>query len=216
METKETNPTALTIEELEILLAEKKKAEVERQRREREQYEKYTNDTTENIVQEALKLEKSIITFHTDSTAKLREMREKLNAYGAIRSNSKGGYHRVTAAGTHKVVYKYSTVCVWDERAEKAEALLRDFLSDFIKKRDMKLYNIIAAILERNEEGKLEYARIQSLYSREDEFDDPRWKEAIRLFKQSYYPASSKMYIEVYRRSESDKWMPVKLNLSSI
>jgi hypothetical protein len=95
--------------------------------------------------------------------------------------------------------------------------LLRDFLTDFVKKRDLKLYGIISAILERNKEGKLEYARVQSLYSREDDFDDPRWKEAIRLFREGFYPVGSKMYIEVYRRSEaSQKWVPLTLNLSSI
>jgi hypothetical protein len=213
----ETNLNELTVEQLESLLSEKKKEEALRLKKEREEYENYVNSTTQSIFDAALDLATQIKNFHVGSTEKLDAMRERLDRYGMIRSNSKGGYHRTTADGTGKVVYRYTSVCAWDERAEKAEALLRDFLTDFVKKRDQKLYAIISAILERNEEGNLEYARIQALYSRESEFDDPRWCEAIRLFKQAYYPVASKMRIEVYRRKEaSQKWEPVPLNLSSL
>jgi hypothetical protein len=209
--------TNLTVEQLEALLAEKRKEEALRLKREREEYEKYVNGTTQDIFDGALVLADRIKAFHAESSTKLDAMRERLNEYGMIRANSKGGYHRITADGTGKVVYKYTTVCAWDERAEKAETLLRDFLTDFVKKRDLKLYAIISAILERNAEGNLEFGRIQSLYSREEEFDDPRWREAIRLFKQAYYPTGSKMRIEVYRRTgDSQKWEPVRLNLSSL
>jgi hypothetical protein len=206
----------MTEEELEVLLLAKRREKAEQQRREREAYEKYINDTTGRIVKRALKLRKIMGGFHASATEDLNAMREKLDQYGEIKSTSKGGFSRITPDGQHKLVYRYTTICAWDERAEKAEGLLRDFLRDFVKKRDLKMYNVISALLERNAEGNLEYSRIQSLYSQENEFDDPRWKEAIRLFKEAFRPASSKMRIEVYERnSESGKWESVSLNLSS-
>jgi hypothetical protein len=211
----EENLSVLSIEQLEKLLAQKKREEVERIKAEREAYENYVNAETSNIVKDALRVHDMLKSFHEGTSTKLSSMREKLNEYGMISSNSKGGYHRVTPDGNYKVVYKYTTICNWDERAEKAEDLLRDFLGDTVKKRDAKLHRVISSILEKNAEGRLEYSRIQSLYALENEFDDPRWKEAIRLFKESYYAAGSKMRIEVYQRTEiSGKWELITLNLS--
>lgn len=205
-----------TAEELQAMLDRKQKEAKELARKEREEYEAYINDTTSDIVKDALELNCLMRVFFETTTKKLSDMRNKLNAYGEIKSTSKGGFHRVSKDGKYKIVYRYSTICAWDERAEKAEDLLLEFLTDFVKKRDLKMYNVVSALLERNKEGNLEYSRIQSLYSQENEFDDPRWREAIRLFKESFRPVDSKMRIEVYQRKEvSGKWEPVSLNLST-
>lgn len=206
----------MTTEELQDLIDQRLNESKERAKKEREEYETYINDTTADIVLGALVLNETMSEFYKATTTKLEDMRERLNKYGEIKSTSKGGFQRVTKDGKYKLIYKYSTICAWDERAEKAESLLRDFLKDFVKKRDLKMYNVISALLERNKEGNLELSRIQSLYSQENNFDDPRWKEAIRLFKESFKPVDSKMRIEVYKRNpESNKWEPISLNLSS-
>ncbi len=206
----------MTTEELQALIDQRQNESKERAKKEREEYETYINDTTADIVLGALVLNETMSEFYKATTTKLEDMRERLNKYGEIKSTSKGGFQRVTKDGKYKLIYKYSTICAWDERAEKAESLLRDFLKDFVKKRDLKMYNVISALLERNKEGNLELSRIQSLYSQENNFDDPRWKEAIRLFKESFKPVDSKMRIEVYKRNpESNKWEPISLNLSS-
>lgn len=206
----------LSTDQLKALLAAREKSDAERAKKEREDYERYINDTTMGIVTDALALHDVMSDFHEKTTEKLQQMRERLNAYGEIKSTSKGGFQRITKDGKHKLLYKFTTVCAWDERAEKAETLLRDFLKDFVKKRDLKMYNVISALLERNKEGNLEYSRIQSLYSQKNEFDDPRWKEAIRLFEESFKPIDSKMRIEIFTRDpESNRWIPISLNLSN-
>lgn len=206
----------MSTEEIQALLDERQKEAKEEAKKARIEYENYINKTTSDIVYDALDLNALMQVFFDTATTRLISMRDKLNEYGEIKSTSKGGFQRLTDDGKHKVVYKYNTICAWDERAEKAEELLREFLKDFVKKRDIKMYNIVSALLERNKEGNLEYSRIQSLYSQENQFDDPRWKEAIRLFKESFRPVDSKMRIEIYKKSEeSNKWEPVSLNLSS-
>ena len=206
----------LSTEELEALLEQRRKEAKERERKERDEYEHFIDKTTSRIVREAVGLHKHIANFHSKTTRDLEAMRDRLNEYGAIKSNSKGGFTRKSKDGQHKVVYRFTQGGDWDERGEKAESLLKDFLQDFVKKRDLKMYRVVSALLERTKEGKLEYSRVQSLYSLETEFDDPRWKEALRLFKEGYVPSKSKMRIEVYKRSdESGKWEPLSLNLSS-
>lgn len=205
----------MSIEELEALMVQKKKEQREKELRERQEYEKGIDKDTIRIATRAEKLHAVMTKFHVETVETLEGMREKLDTYGMIRGNSKGGFSRKSNDGRYKVVYRTSTLCDWDERAGKAETLLKDFLGDVVKKRDKELFELIVGLLEKNKEGKLEYSRMQMLYAKETLFDDPRWLEAIRLFKESFKPIETKMRIEIYRRNEvSKKWEPINLNLS--
>lgn len=217
METTVKTVDQMTTKELEVYLAERKKEQIAEMNRKRGDYEKYVESNTSRLVRKAIKLNTILTTFFANSTTILEEMREKLNEYGAIRSNSKGGFTLKTDDGKYKVVYRYSTTCDWDERAEKAEELLKDFLFDVLKKRDKEMFEVILGLIEKNKEGKLELSRIQTLYAKESLFSDPRWVEAIRLFKESFRPVDSKMRLEFYKRSDvSKKWEPIVLNISSL
>lgn len=205
----------MTTEELEQLVAKRKQEEQRALQKAREEYERKVDETAKSIITEAIGLNKIMSDFYKDTTDKLIAMREKLNEYGKIRSSSKGGFQIKTADGEAKIVYKYSTVCDWDERAGKAEELLKDFLGDTVKKRDKDLHELIISLLEKNKEGKLELSRMQALYAKEALFTDPRWVEAIRLFKESFQPVDTKMRLEFYRRNEtSNRFEPINLNLS--
>lgn len=215
-EAKQVDLNAMSSADLEKELQRRSDAKRAEERQKREAYERFINNSVDKIVHDATLLNSHLNQFFYDSTKSLQGMKMELDKYGEIRSSSKGGFSRISKNGKHKVVYRYTTISDWDERAKKAEDLLREFLGDFVKKRDIKMFNIISALLEKNKEGNLEFSRIQSLYSRESEFDDPRWKEAIKLFKESYKAVDSKMRIEVYKRSEvSNKWELIPLNLSS-
>lgn len=217
METTVKTVDQMTTKELEVYLAERKKEQIAEMNRKRGDYEKYVESNTSRLVRKAIKLNTILTTFFANSTTILEEMRDKLNEYGAIRSNSKGGFTLKTDDGKYKVVYRYSTTCDWDERAEKAEELLKDFLFDVLKKRDKEMFEVILGLIEKNKEGKLELSRIQTLYAKESLFSDPRWVEAIRLFKESFRPVDSKMRLEFYKRSDvSKKWEPIVLNISSL
>lgn len=207
----------MTTEELQAYLEERKREEKQNAQREREDYEKSVDKTASHIIRRAVKLSRLLEAFKGVTTEQLEAIREKLNEYGAIRANSKGGFLLRTKDGTGKVLYKYSSICDWDERANKAEDLLTDFLKDVVKKRDKELFELVMGLLEKNKEGKLEFSRMQALYAKENLFTDPRWVEAIRLFKESFRVIDSKMRLEIYTRNEVTKeWEPVPLNLSSI
>lgn len=215
METKTIDQ--MTTEELQAYLEERKREEVQKAQQAREEYEKFVDKTTSRIVRNAQRISKLLTEFKDRTTAELEQMREKLNEYGAIRANSKGGFLLRTKEGDGKVLYKYASICDWDERAAKAEGLLTDFLKDVVKKRDKELFELIIGLLEKNKEGKLEFSRMQALYAKETLFADPRWVEAIRLFKESFRVIDSKMRLEIYTRNEETKeWVIVPLNLSSI
>lgn len=207
----------LTPEQLEELAAKKRKEAAEKRRIEREAFETTLETTASQMVRDAVALSEKLSEFYEKCTNDLNAMRDILNEYGMIKANSKGGFHLKTKDGNFKIVYRYKTLCDWDVRAEKAEELLKDFLKDVVLKRDLDAYEVIMALLEKNKYGNLEFSRIQTLYSQADRFDDPRWKESIRLFQESFVKTGSKMSLEFYKRAgENGKWEPIPLNLSNI
>lgn len=207
----------MTTEELQAYLEKRQKQEIAQKKRERERYEKHVDDTASQIVRNGIRISKMMAEYKANAIKELEAIREELNKYGAIKANSKGGFLLRTNDGSGKVIYKYSSICDWDERAGKAEALLIDFLGDVVRKRDKDLFELILGLLEKNKEGKLEFSRMQALYAKETLFKDPRWVEAIRLFKESFRVVDSKMRLEVYERDpQSKEWISIPLSLSSI
>jgi ribosomal protein L31E len=139
----------------------------------------------------------------------------KLAEYGKIRGNSKGGFTVTNSDDTMRITRRRDTEPAWDERSTKAVQLIKDFLSDTIKKRDVKLYEILIGFLEKNGKGDLEYSSVMNLYSHEDKFEE-RWKEGLRLIKQSFSNHFKGYGYEFKFKEEDGKWQNIILNFSSL
>lgn len=146
----------------------------------------------------------------------MEEHAVKLAHYGKLRSNSKGGFSITTENGALRVTRRRDTEPVWDERAAKAVELIKDFLGDTIKKRDIDTYEVLMTFIERNEKGDLEFARVMDLFKHESRFEDERWQEGLRLIKQSYGNHLKGYGYEFKRKAADGKWDNILLNFSSL
>jgi hypothetical protein len=206
----------IATEELLNELKTRKSPEMQKQIKDREKYEAQREKTISTLFKEAIKNNELLKAFHTKCVVEMDAQYERLQSYGEIRANSKGGFSIMSADGTKKISYKYVSFGKFDERANKAADLLKDFLQDFVKKKDAKVYNIVMSLLEKNKEGDFEYSRINSLYKYENEFDDMRWQEAIKLFKESFVRAESKMQLYFQQKNESGIFETINLNFSTL
>lgn len=216
MTTKAKSIEEMSTAELEEQLQKKKERERKELERKKKQYEEATNERTKNLVGKAIELKSALEAFKEICVQELDQQRELIQEYGSLRSNSKGGFSIENADGTARIKHPYRSIGVWDERATKAVELLKGFLHDTVKKRDKDAYEIIISLLEKNKDGQFEYSRIQTLYKYEDRFDDKRWKEAIRLLKESYKITSSKYDIYFQIRNGQGKWQTLNLNFASL
>jgi hypothetical protein len=210
------NDTVKTIAELEAELAAAREREFKKQEKAKKEYEKERDDVVYSIVNTAQALAKELLEFKTNCHIKMDVQAAKLSEYGKIRSNSKGGFNLTHGDGEMRVTRRRDTEPVWDERSLKAIELIKDFLGDTIKKRDIKLYEILIGFLERNGNGDLEYGRVMDLYQHEAKFDDPRWKEGLRLIKESYSSHMKGYGYEFKIKGADGKWQSILLNFSSI
>lgn len=205
-----------TVEELEAKLAAAKQEQADALKKEREQYVKLRDTTIINLCAKATGLSEMLTAFNDMAFKAMQLQQEALAKYGKMRKNSKGGFMLTTEDGEFRIKYAYNSESYYDERADKAAELLKDFINDFIKKKDKGAAAMIMDLLARNNKGQLEYGRISKLYSREKDYTDPRWVEAIQLFKDSYQQRDSKYQLYFYKRNAKNEYDLINLNFSAV
>jgi hypothetical protein len=206
----------LSTNELKSLLAKREKEEKEFLENEQRHYVMCRDHNIENLTSEARELGLALSRFKSKVHAIMDDQAEKLSAYGKVRGNSKGGFAITNTAKKLRVIRRRDTEPVWDERAVKAVNLIKDFLGTTIKKRDVKLYGILIKFLERNAKGDLEFSKVFGLMEHEDKFEDPRWREGLRLLKQSYSISLKCFGYEFKQKNNAGKWDSLILNFSSL
>lgn len=205
-----------TIAELEAMLKTKKEAQAKKLEKERVEYEKNRDEKVQAMILTAKTLFRELGEFKQFCHIEMDSQAIKLSEYGKIRSNSKGGFSISDTEDTMRIKRRRDTEPSWDERSTKAIELIKEFLGDAIKKRDVKMYEILMGFLERNANGDLEYSRVMDLYKHEDKFDDPRWKEGLRLIKESFSNHLKGFGYEFKYKDDQGHWQNIILNFSSL
>jgi len=206
----------MTPQEIEAYLEKKKKAQKAKEEKQRKEYEAKRDMTVSELVQEAIELHQQLEVFKNKCHASLEEHAVALNEYGLLRSNSKGGFSLTDTEGVLRVTRRRDVEPNWDERSIKAVELIKDFLGDAVKKRDQKLYEILMSFLEPNANSDMEYGRVMNLWQHEDKFNDPRWKEGLKLIKESFTTHLKGFGYIFQTRGTDGKWQPINLTFASV
>lgn len=211
------DPSKLSTSELEALLKQRKESEAKKLEKEKKAYEADRDKKVFDMLKTAQTLFKELKEFKQYCHIEMDKQAVKLSEYGKIRSNSKGGFSVTNSDDTLRVTRRRDTEPAWDERSTKAVALIKDFLGDTIKKNNLKVYEVLMTFLERNQNGDLEYSRVMELFKHEDKWDDPRWKEGLRLIKESFSNHFKGFGYEFKIKDETTgKWDNILLNFSGL
>lgn len=205
-----------TAEELEAALQSKKEAEKRAEEKKKAQYEDERNDLVDLISKNVKSIHDTLKQFKEELHVKMDEQAARLSEYGAIRSNSKGGFSILSKDGNFKITRVRATEPVWDERSTKAIELVEDFLSSTVKKHNKKLYEILITFISRNQNGDLEYQKVMNLVAHEDKYSDSRWKEGLKLIKESYSVHLRAYQYEFKQKNAQGSWVTVPINFTSL
>lgn len=207
---------SLSASELEALLAAKKKEEKEQKAKQRDAYEQQRDELVSELVQRAQVLHMQMRDFKQYAIDRLEEFRETANNYGDIRRNSKGGFSLRHRATQEMVSLDRNSVPEYDERAALAETLIKEFLEDKVKRRDLQTYRTVMALMERNKQGDLTVSRIASLLKVKDNYDDPRWIKAMELFEESFRIREISYSVSFFKKDSLQKDQSITLTFASI
>lgn len=207
----------LTDEELDALLEKRRQEKKEAERLARQSYEELRDALVREFVHKAIKLNRDMVALKNEVITRIEEFRQAAQQYGDIRSNSKGGFGLRTSDGNFLLSYERNTKSYYDERAQLAEELLKEFLEDKVKKRDLKAYRTIISLLTRNKKtGDFNPVSINSLMTIQDNYDDERWHRAMKLFRESYQNTLISMSVSFYRKDDQNKDQLIPLTFASL
>ena len=127
------NVKNMTTEELKEALAERTKNERAQKAKEKATYERDRDLNISVMVNVAADIYQDLIVFKEEAQTMMNKQYDILANYGGIRKGSKGGFSLINKEGTLKIVRRRDTQPVWDERSQKAVALIEEFLGDKIK-----------------------------------------------------------------------------------
>lgn len=211
------NLNALSIRELEKVLNERKTKENAEREARRNEYEIEKTELINTLGITALTTANALKVFKDDAMNNVRHFRTKLLEYGQLRKGEANKGNFEIKNDDFKITFSSQVRKCFDERSELAEEKLKNFLGSFVKKRDKDLHDLVLSLLERNPKtGDLDISNIQRLYKLEDRFDNDDWREAIRLFKESYNPEGTAYYLRFFKRDEDNAWKLINLNFSSL
>jgi hypothetical protein len=206
----------LTAGEMEAVLNHKKKLEAAQQEKERRAYESERDTDMGELIALAMEIENKSNLLKQLTHDKMEKHQEKLNEYGKIRSNSKGGFSLMHSNKSIRIKRRRDTQPTWDERSTKALELIHSFLYDTVKKRDKDLFEMLIGFLVKNKKGDLDYASVMNLLSHETRFEDARWKEGLRLLKQSYSNFLKGYQYDFEKQNPEGRFERIELNFSAL
>jgi hypothetical protein len=165
------------------LLAEQKAEESLR----KEAYEKLREDYMLRIKDKVYKYLESGKEFkkwlRKESEAWFSIMKE----YGKLKRDEQMGF--LLRDDEFKFQVKGNRVKGFDERADIAEKRLVEFLDKYIENSEKgtkdPMYKLAMMMIQRNEDGDLDYKSISRLYELEPDFNDPEYSEIMNLFRES-------------------------------
>lgn len=201
---------------MQDILNHKRKLQNEKQEKERREYEKERDNDMGELIALATEIQAKAALLKELTHTKMEKHQEKLNNYGMIRSNSKGGFSLMHSNKTVRIKRRRDTQPIWDERSTKALELVHAFLYDTVKKRDRDLFEMLIGFLVKNKKGDLDYASVMNLLNHETRFDDPRWKEGLRLLKQSYSNFLKGYQYDFEKQNTEGKFERIELNFSAL
>lgn len=212
--------SALTADQRKALMAElakENKAEKVKRAKAKKKYEDNKDTSIDELMEEAVELSLTIARFKKKAHAVMDIHREAINEYGGIRSNSQGGFTIENTQHNKRITRRRDTSPNWDERANKAVEIIKDFLlSEGIKKTAGRIHPILMGFIQRNNNGDLEYAKVMELLEYEDTFQDPRWVKGLQLIKEGYSITFKKFGYEFKVKNKVGKWVLLEMNFSSL
>ena len=211
----EKKASELSPAELKELLKKSEDQAAKKLAKEKAEYETNRDKVVSNVISTAKCMAKEMAEFKQYCHLEMDTMWNKLAEYGKIRTNSKGGFQVENSEKTMRIIRRRDTEPTWDERSVKAVELIKDFLSDTIKKRDTDTYEILIGFIQKNSKGDLEYAKVMELLQHEARFDDERWKEGLRLIKESFSNHFKGYGYEFKIKNNEGKWENLILSFSS-
>jgi hypothetical protein len=165
---------------------------------------------------EAMKLEELIIDFKMKAVTKIDAYLEELAKIKKVRENWKGNISLDSFDGSLRIERKIDETLGFDEKLQLVKTQVDKWVSVRLAGSDEALAKVISQAFNMDKQGKVNTSMLLKLLKLD--IEDPEWKKAMRLLKESMSVRSSKQYINFKTKNSTDTgedWSNVCLNFNS-
>lgn len=216
MTTPEKSPTEMTAKELEALLAEKKKAERQAKEKRQREYIKSRDIFIASIVAEMMDLSMQMTVLKKRALTVGNEMHDLLYEVFEREPKELKTFTIVNEANNKKLEIQSADRQMLDESADVAIAEIKDILREKFAARNKTVYNMLDAVMMKNNKGDYDERLVAKLRKWESEINDERFSDALDLLSKAYYITGTSMYVRGYVKNERNQWQLVNMQFSSI
>jgi hypothetical protein len=193
---------------VQTLLAEQKQEESRR----REAYEALRADFTCRIKQRFYAYVDETRNFKKWLRGEAEAWFQIMKEYGKLKREEQLGF-KVNDDDFFMQV-KGNRVKGFDERADIAEKRLVDFLDGWVKASEKgtkdPMYKLAMMMIQRNENGDLDYKSVSRLYELESDFNDPEYTEVMNLFRESNVVEGTAIHFYFEEKNKYNVWSKVE------
>ena len=207
---------AVTVEDLERLIEEKKEQTRQSELVKRDAYEGIRSDMLYRIegrVRSVGSDVEALYKFVVDETAAFSDL---MREYGRLRKEGQMSFKIKTESFCVEV--KSNKVKKFDERADVAAERLIEFLRNWAARSergtDDLMYQIAMTLLERNRYGDLDYKSISKLYDYEDRFNSEEYSQIMKLFRESNVTEGTATNFYFYEKTPLGVWKKIEVSFN--
>lgn len=208
----------LTPEQKAALLTSLQKEQTEANNKRRDAYEGLRKDYVKRICERVLAMEGNVLELHKFVTDESMAFFEVMKEYGQLRREGQLSY-QVTEED-FRIEVKTNKVKKFDERADVAATRLMEFLEKWIEDSEKgtsdPMYQLGMTLLERNQQGDLDYKSISKLYQLESDFNDTEYSAIMQLFKESNIVEGTATNFYFSRKDEREVWRKVEISFNRL
>lgn len=212
------NINDLTLEQRTNLLNTLQKDHVETINKRREAYESLRKDYVKSIQNQVLKMSGDIRQLFDFVVKESEAFYEVMKEYGQLRRDGQLSYQ--IADTEFRIEVKTNKVKKFDERADIAATRLIKFLEKWIedsqKGTNDPMYQLGMTLLERNQQGDLDYKSISKLYQLESDFNDTEYSAIMQLFKESNIVEGTATNFYFHQKDEREVWRRVEISFNRL
>jgi len=167
------------------------------------------------IHKQATSLHTRLVTFREDALKRIFAFVTKAGqAYDVDVGGKKGNITLRSFDGLMKVQLAVADNIEFDERLAIAQQLISEYLSEISKGADPGLVELVHKAFYADSQGRLRTGQVLGL--RTINIKHPKWRKAMDVIVDSITVQSSKQYVRVYARENTDAdWTLLQLNIAS-
>lgn len=210
--------STMTQEQKDKLLQKLNSDKNQQENKRREAYEGIRKDYVNSVRDRIVKMSGDIRELFDFVVKESEAFFEVMKEYGQLRREGQLSYQ--VADDDFRIEVKTNKVKKFDERADVAATRLMEFLEKWIedsqKGTNDPMYQLGMTLLERNQQGDLDYKSISKLYQLESDFNDAEYSAIMQLFKESNIVEGTATNFYFYQKDKMEVWRKIEISFNRL